>query len=164
MAKILTTAFIAVTALALPNPTNSLLPRDDDFPQPIGVATGSPFYKLEFTVYAQEDCKGTPAGIFDGSYGFYAARQMQSYRLSRTLYHGQEELAFFAGPLPGLLELNHTVDHALNGHYTTSCLEYDFLVDLNGELKGCHTLPNNQWCAVISRTGNGPDQYMGFHS
>ena len=146
---ILTTAFIAITALALPDPTHSL--RRRDFPQPIGQDQGKPFDKLELTVYAEQNCQGTPAGIFDGSYGFYAARQMQSYRLNRTLVHGYEQLDFYAGPLlPGYLDLNHTVDMARNGHYTTSCLEHDTVADFIGERAGCHTLEVNQWCAVIS--------------
>lgn len=150
---ILTTAFIAVTALALSNPTDSLLPRED-LPPPKGIDQGSPFVELEFTVYAEADCKGPAAGIFDGSYGFYAARQMQSYRLNRTLMSGQETLDFYAGPwLPGLSENNYTVDHALNGHYTTSCLSWDFTADYNGGEAGCHTLPQNEWCAMIWRTG-----------
>ena len=172
LVTILTTAFTALTALALPNPTDSPLPTlPNDFPPGLGppgllgsleadqgtqfgVAHGSPFDKLEFTVYAEPDCKGTPAGIYDGSYGFYSARQMQSYHLNRTLLHGAEQLDFYAGLLPGLLELNHTVDHDLDGHMSTSCLEHDFTMGLQDERVGCHTLEFNEWCAVISKTGN----------
>ena len=163
MAMILTTAFIAVTALALPNPTESLLPRDD-IPPAMGQAQGSPFDFLEFTVYAEKDCKGKPAGIFDGSYGYYAARQMQSYHLNRSLHHGAEVLDFFGGFLPGTKEVNHTVDHARNEHYTLSCSTHDVTAGLDGattdrpairgEHKGCHTLVNNEWCAMIWNTGS----------
>ena len=162
MAMVLTAAFIAVSALALPNPTHSLLPRDGT-PLGIGSNQGSPFDFLEFTVYAEKDCKGTPAGIFDGSYGYYAARQMQSYHLNRSLHHGAEVLDFYGGFLPGTKEVNHTVDHALNEHYTLSCWAHDVTAGLDGattdrpashgELKGCHTLVNNEWCANIWNTG-----------
>lgn len=167
MALILLTAFISVTALALPNPTNSLLPRD--FPQPLGFDQGSPFDQLEIMVYSQENCGRKPAGIFDGNYGFYIGYQMKSYHLSRSLYD-YENLDFYAG-LGTDSKINNTVDDARNTHYTESCLQFDVRAGSNatisevasekeialqpaydGKTAGCHTLDKNEWCAIIWKT------------
>lgn len=163
LALIFFTAFIATTALALPNPTHSLLRRDD--PQPLGVekAWGTEFVDLVFTVYDGIDCDGHSV-IYTGQYGFYSAFQMRSYRLSRHL-RSNEMLDFYSG-----LGNNHTVDHSLNGHFSKACLQFDARAGLNatgdddnessymtgnfgdGTSKGCHTLRSNQWCANIYYT------------
>lgn len=166
MALILFTAFISVTALALPNPTGSFLPRE--VPDDLGLHPGTPFVDLEFRVYLGSDCKGNPAAIFDGQYGHFAGYQMRSYHLSRTL-HDNEVLDFYAG-LGTDLRVNHTYDETRNGHSTISCLQYDVTAgfnategDLNnyrndhgdGTQAGCHTLNNNEWCPSIWNKG-GP--------
>ncbi|CAD6584814.1 MAG: hypothetical protein ASARMPREDX12_001758 [Alectoria sarmentosa] len=157
VALLLTTAF-ALIALALPSPPNlidALLPRD--FPQPLGVYHGAPFEGLTFTIYAERNCKGTPAGIYTGDYGLYEAYQMQSYHLSRTLLDN-EVLDFYSGT-PTDLRAKNTINHNLNGHYTEACLLYDVTAGQNattdnsadkaGKIQGCHTLNMNEWCAVI---------------
>ena len=65
---------------------------------------------------------------------------MQSYKLNRTLLHGQEQLDFYAGPLPDQEEANHTVDRALDGHFSLSCLRHDVTASFGEEQVGCHTL------------------------
>lgn len=160
MALILFTAFISATALALPNPTDSLLPLP--VPDDLGVISGAPFAGLEFRVYLGSDCNDNPAATFDGQYGHFAGYQMRSYHLNRTLYHN-ETLDFYAG-LGTDLKINNTYDKTRNGHSTISCLQYDVTAgfnategDLNnyrndhgdGTQAGCHTLNNNEWCASI---------------
>ena len=160
MALILTTAFIAITALALPNPNPTSNIQSREFPQPLGSRSGASFsYDLTFKIYAEQNCTGEPAG----SYGFYEAYQMQSYHLSRTLGWA-ETLDFFAGPGGDDEPVNHTIDHALDGHYTESCLLFDVRAGVNattydkgvddptdshGRNVGCHTLVRNEWCANI---------------
>lgn len=161
MTRILTTALIAVTAIAHPNPTNPLVPRD--FPQPVGKnSQGLDFENgLEFKIYERKNCEGSPAGVYTGNYGFYEAYQMQSYHLSRPL-EGNETLDFYAGLEP-VVGVNNTFDPTLNGQSTMSCLMYDATAGRNateddkaadqaehlGKDKGCHTLNKNEWCAVI---------------
>ncbi|KAF6228848.1 hypothetical protein HO133_006959 [Letharia lupina] len=159
MTLILATAFIAITALALPNPTNSILPRD--FPEPLGRNQGSPFTALTFTIYEEPHCKGEPAGTYTGSYGFYEAHQMQSYRLTRTLTI-HEVLDFYSGSATDLT-VNNTHDPTKNGHYTEACWLYDATAGINatekdqatgggghnGKTAGCHTLNKNEWCAIL---------------
>lgn len=166
MALILFTAFIFVTALALPNPTNSLLPRE--VPDDLGFDSGDPFFKLEFKVYKGSNCNGNPAATFDGQYGHFAGYQMRSYHLNRSL-NSAEELDFYAG-LGTDQKVNHTYDETRNGHSTISCLLYDVTAGYNategdigntasdhgkGTQAGCHTLISNEWCASIWNNG-GP--------
>ena len=162
MAIVLMTAVIAAIALALPNPAYPILPRD--LPQPFGLDQGTDFRDLEFKIYAEPKCKGERAGDYTGSYGFYEAYQMQSYHLSRDLYDN-ETLEFYSGSGPGM-EVDNTIDHSLDGHYTASCWVYDTTAGVNataddkaveqgghlglGGMEGCHTLNKNEWCAVIS--------------
>ena len=157
MALILTSALMAVTALALPNPINTLAPRD--IPQPIGFSQGIAFLDLTFKIYPKSDCKGSPAGNYQGSYGFYDAYQMQSYHLSRTLYD-DEVLDFYSGSATDS-QPNNTIDHALDGHYTEACYVLDVTAgsdattddddNSKGRKQGCHTLKHNEWCAMIWR-------------
>ena len=166
MALILATALVAITALALPIPPNRLSPRD--FPQPQGVGQGAKFdASLTFTIYSDINCNGNPAGIYTSSYGFYEAYQMQSYHLSRNLFMN-ETLDFYSGS-PTHPQVDHAIDHSLDGHYTESCLQFDRragknattsdkpisdLQDNHGRKKGCHTLVANEWCAVIWGNSN----------
>lgn len=172
MALILFTAFISVTALALPNPTHSLLPRE--VPDDLGFDPGTPFYDLEFTVYKSSNCNGKPAATFLGQYGHFAGYQMHSYRLSRAL-DSAEVLDFYAGLGPDL-SVNNTYDETRNGHSTISCLLYDVTAGHNategdidkhandrgdGRQAGCHSLNKNEWCASIWNNGsaaNSPDK------
>ncbi len=158
MALILATAFLAIAALALPDPT-SLLARD--FPPVVGFDTGSLFKDLTFTIYSEADCNDEAAGTYTGSYGLYEAYQMQSYHLSRAL-NGTENLDFYAGSGTDM-QVNNTIDHTLDGHYTEACWVYDATAGLNatthdkaaehgehhGRDEGCHTLDKNEWCAMI---------------
>lgn len=158
MALILTTAFLAVAALALSDST-TLLPLD--FPPLLGSDSGSPFNGLTFTIYPDKGCQSQAAGIYTGQYGFYQAYQMQSYHLSRTLY-ANETLDFYAGSGTDL-QVNNTIDHTLDGDYTEACWVYDATAGLNattqdkadklskhlGREKGCHTLNKNEWCAIL---------------
>ena len=151
-ALIFAIAFIAVTALALPNSINPLLPRD--FPPPLGINQGHDFSGLTFKLYAEKDCKGDPAGIYTGSYGFYEAYQMQSYNLSRQLM-ANEVLDFYSGLRPDSRDKNK-FNHGVNGHYTEACWMYDTTAGVNattdglhGTHLGCHTLKNIEWCAMI---------------
>ena len=88
---------------------------------------------------------------------------MQSYHLSRAL-RGAERLDFFAGPGGDDEPVNHTIDHALDGHYTEACLLFDVRAGVNatthdkgvddpadshGRNVGCHKLVRNEWCANI---------------
>ena len=164
MALILTTAFIAIIALALPNPKPTINILPPKLPQPLGSRSGAPFsLDLTFTIYAEPDCNGEPAGVYTSSYGFYEAYQMQSYHLSRALLW-PETLDFFAGIGGDDEPANHTIDHTLDGHYTESCLLFDVRAGVNatthdkgvddpaeshGRNVGCHTLVRNEWCANI---------------
>lgn len=160
MALILTTAFIAVTVLALPSSNDALVPRD--FPPPLGSGQGQTFSPpLTFKVYAEEHCNGDPAAIYTGSYGLYEPYQMQSYHLSRTL-NSSELLDFYSGSRTDPSDKNSFND-IVNGHYTEACWIYDTRAGLNattedqadiygehhGKQKGCHTLVENEWCAII---------------
>ena len=147
MSFILKIAFIAGAVLALPSPGDLLLERD--IPQPLGINQGMEFNgSLTFTIYPQQNCEGTPSGIYTGSYGFYDAHHMQSYSLSRHL-GDSETLQFFSGP--------GKYNPANNGHYTEQCVEFSATAGLNATnardisetLSGCHTLTQLQWCAVI---------------
>ncbi|CAF9932991.1 MAG: hypothetical protein ALECFALPRED_005459 [Alectoria fallacina] len=156
MALPLTTAFLATTALALPTSTDPVLP------QALGFDSGLDFLELTFTIYAEKDCKGEPAGIYVGSYGYYEAYQMQSYRLSRDLYDN-ERLDFYSGSETDQPHVNHSIVHTLDSHYTEACWLYDVTAGVNatehdninehqGSNKGCQTLIENEWCAVIWKT------------
>ena len=147
MSFILKIAFIAGAVLALSNPSDILLERD--IPQPLGINQGMAFNdSLTFTIYPKNKCKGTPSGIYTGSYGFYDAHHMQSYSLSRQLADA-ETLQFFSGPGP--------YNAANNGHYTGQCVQLSATAGLNAthgggsdeRTSGCHTLTQLQWCAVI---------------
>ena len=149
MSFILKIAFIAGAVLALPNPGDVVL-LERDIPQPLGINQGMDFNgSLTFTIYPETNCKGTPSGIYTGSYGFYDAHHMQSYSLSRQLAE-LETLQFFSGPGP--------YNPANNGHYTEQCVQFSATAGLNAThegdrtdetTSGCHTLRQLQWCAVI---------------
>ena len=161
MALILLTACVSVTALALPNPTYSLPPRE--VPPNLGLKLGTPFVNLDFTEYKKVDCDGEPEAVFDGQYCRFAGYQMRSYHLNRTLKVG-ETLDFYAG-LGTDVEVNRTYDHTWNGHSTKSCLLYDVTAGVNtterdvgfhvsdhtpnGRYVGYHTLNENERCANI---------------
>lgn len=156
MALILASAFLAVAALAFPNPTNPLLRRN--FPQAQGTGQGLDFDKLTFTVYEGGDCLRQPKGVYKGSYGFYEAHQMMSYKLSRPL-NPNEVLDFYSGSATDL-SVNHTYNPAVENHYTEACWLYDATAGVNattqddlgreeGRKAGCHTLLQNEWCAII---------------
>ena len=148
MSFILKIAFVAGAVLALSNDADLLLERD--IPPPLGINQGMNFNdSLTFTIYPAQHCKGTPSGIYTGTYGFYSAHDMRSYSLSRQL-KDLETLQFFSGPGP--------YNAANNGHYTEQCLQLSATAGLNatnekdrsGETqKGCHTLKQLQWCAII---------------
>ena len=148
MSFILKIAFIAGAVLALPNTGDLLLERD--IPQPLGVNQGMEFNdSLTFKIFPEQNCKGNPSGIYTGSYGFYDAHDMRSYSLSRQLAE-LENLQFFSGPGPYVFENN--------GHYTEQCLQVSATAGLNAThakdrtdetQKGCHTLTQLQWCAII---------------
>ena len=153
MALILVTAFIAVTALAFPKPSDPLLPRDS-LPSPKGDRAGTPFENLEFKVYVNKDCIGDPAGIYHGNYGYYhELQQMQSYHLNRTL-EDAEKLAFFSGPETvldnGLLHTQscrvQTAPAGLDA--ATSDFHLDSK-DNHGRHEGCHTLTQLRFCPKI---------------
>ena len=82
---------------------------------------------------------------------------MQSYHLSRSLLDN-EVLDFYSGSRTDLQHKN-TINHAMNGHYTEACWLYDATAGLNattddiprkqGVEIGCHTLNQNEWCAMI---------------
>lgn len=164
MALILIIAILAIAALTLPTATNPILPRD--YPPPQGIDQGLLFSKgLEFTTYANKSCQGD-GHAFKGAYGYYAAFQMQSYSLSRSLAD-DEQLDFFTGNSTGLPD-QYSVDHATDGHYTEACLFYDSTAGVNatthdnqghnqshGRNNGCHTLKNNEWCANLYITSVG---------
>ena len=154
MARILSIAFLAIAALTLPISANPILPGD--FPLPLGPDPGRPFSPgLEFTTYANKSCKGE-GHVFTSAYGYYAAFQMQSYTLNRSLT-ANERLDFFTGNGTGLPD-RWSIDHAMDGHYTEACLLYDSTAGINatthdnqgqGRGNGCHTLNNNEWCANL---------------
>ena len=147
MAMILITAFIAVTALALP---------DAVFEDWIG----RNFTDLIFKPYKGVDCHGKPAAVYEGQYGFWDALQMQSYSLSRPL-EPYEFLDFYSGIGTDGMK-NHTVDDSKTGHVSISCMNFDLRAGVNattsdtgndpkfhGRNQGCHTLVHNEWCAKI---------------
>ena len=148
MSFILKIAFIAGAVLALPNSYDLLLERD--IPQPLGINQGMAYNgSLTFTIYPEQGCKGTPSGIYTGSYGFYSAHHLQSYSLSRQLAE-DENLEFYSGPGP--------YNAANNGHYTLQCQQLNSIAGLNATnakdrttetTPGCHTLKQLQWCANI---------------
>ncbi|CAD6576559.1 MAG: hypothetical protein ASARMPRED_007778 [Alectoria sarmentosa] len=153
MPLLLTTVILAVTALALPTSTNPILSRQ--IPQSKGLGVGELFSQLTFTTYAEPSCQGS-GNAFTTAYGFFEAFQMQSYSLSRSL-HANEVLDFYTGFGTGL-QSKYSVDHAVDGHYTEACLQYDSTAGINattnddeghGRWNGCHTLNNNEWCAMI---------------
>ena len=152
MVMILTTAFISVTALALPDvpPT-----------APPSLSSGDEFFDgLIFKPYKGVDCHGEPAAVYDGQYGRWEAFQMQSYSLNRPLLDG-ENLDFYSGRgTDG--NINYTVDNSKSGHFSVSCLQFDLRAGVNattsdtgnhpklhGKNQGCHTLVHNEWCANI---------------
>ena len=151
MAIVLTTALIAVTALALPDAAPPTAPP--------GLSPGGKFDdRLEFRPYKGVDCHGTAAAVFEGQYGYWEAFQMQSYSLSRSLKH-YETLDFYSG-IGTDGKINHTVDNSKSGHFSVSCLKFDLRAGVNattsdtgdsphGRDKGCHTLVHNEWCANI---------------
>ena len=149
MSFILKIALIAGAVLALPNAGDTFL-EERDIPPPLGINQGMSFNdSLTFTIYPEDHCKGTPSGIYTGTYGFYSPHHMQSYSLSRTLAE-LETLQFFSGPGP--------YNPANNGHYTEQCVQLSATGGLNatnekdrfGEThSGCHTLKQLQWCAII---------------
>ena len=174
MALILATALVAIIALALPNPPNTLSPHD--YPKAKGYLTGNQYnHNLTFTIYAEKKCTGNPQMTYSGQYGYYDAFQMQSYHLSRTLSKS-EVLDFYSGSQTDL-EVNHTIDYTLDGRYAEACWLYDATAGLNattgdrefeenqeyqekqkhhGRHEGCHTLVANEWCAVIWHSNNDP--------
>ena len=164
MALILMTAFIAVTALALPNSPSLTGPlRTSGFPVAQGVEQNIDFLDLTFTTYPKGTCQGGASGIYTGVYGFYVAHQMQSYRLTRDLFD-DEALDFYSGSESDE-EVNNTLDPSKEGHYTLSCWLYDATAGFNattqdrasssfsaqhhGRTQGCHTLNKNEWYAII---------------
>ena len=161
MALILTTAFIAIIALAHPAITTPVLPRQD-YPPPLGVEAGTLLpVGFSFTTYAKKSCEGEGnvfAEYTNASYGDYAPWQMRSYHLSRAL-KDNEKLDFFTGFGTGL-QSKYSVDLVVNGHYTESCLQYDSTAgddattddddkDHDGRKGRCHDLKNNEWCANL---------------
>ena len=176
MAMILTTAFLAVTALALPNPPpvttiTTLVPPTVhpvttvtvSLPSnaPSGARTGQNFDDgLTFKPYKEVDCHGEAAAVYTGQYGLWEAYQMQSYSLSRAL-RNDEQLDFFAG-IDANGNINNTADNSKNGHFTLSCFKFDVRAGANattsdvgkdpkfhGRDEGCHTLVHNEWCANL---------------
>ena len=161
MALILTTALIAVTALALPDAppvTTVTVPAPA---APSGLETGLNFTAgLVFQPYKGVDCHGDPAAKYNGQYGFYDPWQMQSYRLSRSL-EANEYLDFYSG-IGSDGNINYTVDNSKSQDLSLSCVKFDLRAGVNattsdvgkhprfhGRNKGCHTLVHNEWCARI---------------
>ena len=161
MAMILTTAFIAITALALPNAPPVVGVTVPPAPAPDGVETGKDFDDgLVFTLYKGVECHGEPAIVYRGQYGRWEALEMQSYNLSRSL-ELNEELDFYSG-IGADGKVNYTVDNSRSGHFSDSCFQFDRRAGVNattsdagkhpkmhGRNEGCHTLVHNEWCANL---------------
>lgn len=111
-----------------------------------------------FTTFADKSCKVGKQEFSAprAGYGFYEAYQMQSYHLSHDLQNF-EKLDFFTGY--GVAPQRYAINHAVDSHYTESCLQYDSTAgdnattdddkDHGGRKAGCHTLNNNEWCANL---------------
>ena len=161
MVMILTAAFIAVTALALPNAPLVATVTMQLTPAPSGVETGKKFDNdLKFKPYKGVDCHREPAAVYEGQYGRWEAFQMQSYSLSRSL-RPAEQLDFYSG-MGADGNINYTVDNSRSGHFSISCFRFDLRAGVNattsdvgqhpkihGRNKGCHTLVHNEWCANL---------------
>lgn len=160
MALILTTAFIAIIALALPAITTPVLPRQD-YPPPLGVEAGTLFPAgFTFTTFADKSCKGVGHVFSDdgAGYGDYAPWQMQSYHLSRDL-KSYEILEFFTGFGTGL-QNKYSVDHAMDSHYTESCLQYDSTAGTNATTDDDKDHGGGRVGAIPSRTTSGVRTYI----
>ena len=161
MVMILTTAFIAVTALARPDAPPVVTVTVPPPPAPPSVDVGKKFDDgLIFKPYKGVDCHGEPAAVYDGQYGLWEAFQMQSYSLSRSLGPA-EQLDFYSG-IGSDGNINYTVDNSRSGHFSTSCFQFDLRAGVNattsdvgnhpkihGKKEGCHTLVHNEWCANL---------------
>lgn len=157
MTLLLTTAFLAATALALPT-TPLVQSRGSDNPQPLGVESGQLFDQLNFTTYESQHCTGAGRVWTGSGYGLYNVAQMQSYSLTRSL-NDNEVLEFFTSLGAGL-QSKYSVDYGLT-RYADACALYDSTAGINattsdnkghGRWEGCHTLENNEACANLFQT------------
>lgn len=149
MSFILKIALIAGAVLTLANPVDIVL-EERDAPHPLGINQGMVFNdSLTFTTYPTENCKGGTSVIYAGNYGLYDPQSMRSYSLSRQLAE-LETLQFFSGPGP--------YNPANNNNYAEQCVQLSATAGLNATnakdrtdetQKGCHTLKQLQWCAII---------------
>lgn len=150
----LTSAFIALTALALSTSANPVTPRArvPDGPQPQGLDQGAFFY-FNFTTYTSPHCGGE-ALVFAGAAGWYIPVTMQSYSLSDDL-KDVYRLDFFTGDGTGLVSKIPT-----DGDVKRACGQFDATAGVNasthdakgeghGRWKGCHDLVRKEECAMI---------------